>query len=168
MYYALFPHSCCFCKVGSGANVYTAAHALGPYTFRGNIGCNGLPDSVPAAHVGGSSSPRADREGCGLVSANATSVTHAQQNYVFQVGEQFIWTGDRWKSAPDHLKSHDFQYWAPLSFLPDGSIAHMRWVDEFRLELPQDAPAATSGSSHSSDRSSAGRWATEAATTEVR
>merc|ERR1712107_778727 len=28
----------------------------------------------------------------------------------------FIWTGDRWQSAPDHLKDHDLQTWLPLEW----------------------------------------------------
>ena len=32
----------------------------------------------------------------------------------------YMWGGDRWQSAPDHFKSHDFQAWVPFHFSPDG------------------------------------------------
>lgn len=97
-YYALFDSTCCFCKNGSGARVYTASAPLGPYTLRGNI--NRDPDHHP--------------------------VIHAQQTYVATIpspgGPTMLWMADRWGSRPDHIKGHDFQYWAPLHFTPDGAI----------------------------------------------
>ena len=46
----------------------------------------------------------------------------AQQNSVHQIqtasGPQLIWTGDRWYSALDSLKGHDFQFWAPITWGP--------------------------------------------------
>ena len=49
-----------------------------------------------------------------------------------------IWTGDRWMSAPDHMKSHDFQYWGMLDF--DDSkqpprVQPLKWQDSFTLDL---------------------------------
>lgn len=38
--------------------------------------------------------------------------------------------GDRWQSAPDGIKAHDFSYWTPLSFLPNG-IADCPWIHIF-------------------------------------
>ena len=31
VYYAMFGHGCCFCEGGSGVNVFTSSHPLGPY-----------------------------------------------------------------------------------------------------------------------------------------
>ena len=56
-------------------------------------------------------------------------------------------TGDRWMSSPDHLKSHDFQYWAPLNFddaHDPPRVLPLRWLDSFELNLETPALAATS------------------------
>ena len=120
-YYALFGHGCCFCAEGSGVTVLTAPHALGPYSEGEayDVGC------VP-----------------GEPAATCASVVRAQQNAVFAVrtttGEQHVWTGDRWQSAADRLKSHDLQFWAPLqwddSAVPS-RLQRLRWRDSFRLDL---------------------------------
>lgn len=68
-------------------------------------------------------------------------LTGAQQFSVAQVplfagGEPVpVYVGQRFGSADDGLKCHDYQYWAPLSFLADGSIAEMQWVDSFTVEI---------------------------------
>jgi hypothetical protein len=31
VYYVMFGHGCCFCEGGSGVNVFTSSHPLGPY-----------------------------------------------------------------------------------------------------------------------------------------
>ena len=58
----------------------------------------------------------------------------------------FVYTGDRWDSAPDRQKSHDFQYWQPLVWnaCSPPSIAPLHWIDSFTLNLPQEsyAPSA--------------------------
>lgn len=96
--YAMFGHGCCFCATGSGVNVFTATHPLGPWNSLDfyDIGCDNS-----TGHSG-------------ATIGNCASVVHAQQNCVFEVQTsngttQMIWTGDRWMSAPDHKKSHDFQ-----------------------------------------------------------
>lgn len=38
----------------------------------------------------------------------------AQTGTVFSTGVDFVLYGDRWQSAPDHIKAHDFSYMAPL------------------------------------------------------
>jgi hypothetical protein len=45
----------------------------------------------------------------------------------------FIWQGDRWQSAPDRIKAHDFQFWTKLQFGAKGEILPMAWVDHFEL-----------------------------------
>lgn len=112
--YALTGHCCCFCKEGSGTFVYTAPSPLGPYTRQGQIGRY----------------------------ANGTSVTHAQPNDAFPVvgadgSTSWVWTGDQWQSAPDHIKGHDFQYWAPLRFLsgPHGGLDSFEYTTEWSLNV---------------------------------
>lgn len=102
MYVAIVAHCCCFCKAGSGAIVYTAPHPLGPWS-----------QQAGGAQVG--------RLPSGL------SVSAAQQNDVFVVKapdgtEQYVWYGDNWQSAPDHIKAHDLQYWTTLNFTSTGAI----------------------------------------------
>ena len=46
-----------------------------------------------------------------------------------------MWQGDRWQSAPDQLKSHDFTFWKPLDFGKNGSINRITWVDSFMLQV---------------------------------
>jgi hypothetical protein len=39
----------------------------------------------------------------------------AQTGAVWWTGAQWVLYGDRWQSAPDHIKAHDFSYWAALT-----------------------------------------------------
>jgi hypothetical protein len=131
VYYALVGLDCCFCKLGSGVIVFTAASPLGPFTEHGQVGRY----------------------------ANKTSITKAQQNFVITVpttsgaeggppSYSYLWTGDRWQSAPDGLKDHDWQTWLPLEFTDAGAqqqpgaamIKQMVWRDSFTIDV---APAAT-------------------------
>ena len=76
-------------------------------------------------------------------------IVQAQENFVITVNTTstspgastnitYVYTGDRWQSAPDHLKSHDLQYWEPLEFddsVSPPTIAPLRSVDNFTLQL---------------------------------
>ena len=127
-YHASFGGTCCFCAEGSDAIGYTAPAPLGPWTRRGVIG-------------GGASTGR----------------IRAQQSAVFPWVDaatnetQFMWWGDRWQSAPDQNKAHDASFFFPLSFLDDGSVAEMTWLDSFEVEAadtalaPRLAAAAAAG-----------------------
>lgn len=53
----------------------------------------------------------------------------AQQSFVLEIPASavaeasepiFMWGGDRWQSAPDRFKSHDFMAWVPFHFSDDG------------------------------------------------
>ena len=59
----MFGHGCCFCKGGSGVNVFTATHPLGPYNSLDfyDIGCDNSTHS-------------------GATIGNCNSTVHAQQN----------------------------------------------------------------------------------------
>ena len=51
-------------------------------------------------------------------------------------GTQYVWTGDRWQTAPDGKWGHDFQTQLPLNFDDaDGSIIPLEWVDTFELDV---------------------------------
>ena len=71
-------------------------------------------------------------------------VIKAQENAVFVVpgkgGEEdiIVYTGDRWDSAPDKLKSHDFQYWQPLKFNDSNTpptIAELTWEEWIEIQV---------------------------------
>ena len=46
-----------------------------------------------------------------------------------------VYIGQRFGSADDGLKCHDYQYWEPLSLDSSGRVREMAWVSEFTLEL---------------------------------
>ena len=114
-YYALFDHCCCFCGGGSGAIVHTAPHPLGPWTAQNQIGAY----------------------------ANGSSVTQAQQRSVFAYPHAaaepvWVWMGNRWQSAPDGVKDHDFETWLPIEFAPQAGETPplpkpMVWQDSWSL-----------------------------------
>lgn len=70
MYYLLFDRLSCFGPQGSGAVVYTASSALGPYTARGNINRNGPFRESQLSFI----------------------IVPGQQTFVAQVGDSFVWT----------------------------------------------------------------------------
>ena len=47
----------------------------------------------------------------------------------------YTWMGDRWQSTPDKIKGHDFQYWGPLDFAPDGGILPLEPADDWKIEV---------------------------------
>ena len=116
-YYLFFGPTCCFCHQGSGAEVWTATHPMGPWTSTG-LDLNpehGFP---------------------------ATRVIAAQESFVVEYtssgGNGYLYVGDRWTSAPDHLKSHDFQFWHPLEFndtLTPPVPSPLQWVDNFTIDV---------------------------------
>ena len=133
-YYLMYGHTCCFCKGGAGSSVKVAPHPLGPWTDTG-VDINPVAGSMPW---------------------DSDHVIKAQENYVFQVpapaagaaaagaaaaGAEptYVYTGDLWSSAPDHMKSHDLQYWQPLVFNDSNTpptIARLTKVDSFELDVP--------------------------------
>jgi hypothetical protein len=122
-YYALITHVCCFCRQGGGVSVFTAASSpLGPWSSVAyDIGCQNR-----SADVDGCSSSVGEfgEPACG---GQGYSWSGAQQNNVFAVatatGPLWVWTGDRWYSAPDAMKGHDLQHWAPLAWGPPNASA---------------------------------------------
>ena len=72
------------------------------------------------------------------------SLTDAQQNAVIQNVQadgsvEYIWTGDRWQSAKDGIKAHDWQYWSVLEFQKnkDGIElpVQLRWQDHIQINV---------------------------------
>lgn len=103
LYYVLTDAVCPACPQGSGAQVLSSTGPLGPYRVRSNI----------------------NRQ-----SGNGAPILPAQQTWVARIptpdGPVFMWMGDRWQSAPDGIKGHDFQFWVPLEFGPDGELLSLK------------------------------------------
>ena len=113
----------CFCAEGSGVFVHSAAHPLGPWAYRGEVGCRSgdEPHHSPLT------------QGC-WAREHEQSILHAQLSAVIQTpGGQYVLAADRWQQAKDHRKSHDPQAWTPLSFNADGSIAKLTLPARFKL-----------------------------------
>ena len=87
IYYAVFGTCCCYCGQGSPVTVYTSTNPLGPYTTS-----IVLTSGIPAQQT------------------NILEFTHSDGS------AGFIWQGDRWQSAPDRIKGHDYQYWNEIKF----------------------------------------------------
>jgi len=79
-------------------------------------------------------------QGCQYVDPATTSALKSQQSDIFSVDladgtSAVIWAGDRWQQSWDGLKGHDPQLWVPLEFREDGSIAPLRFLDNFMLPI---------------------------------
>ena len=112
LYYVLCGQCCAFCPEGGQVHVFTSTSPLGPYEPRSNI--NRRTDDTNAPIIA------------------------AQQTWVAKIplrgGPVFLWIGDRWGSAPDGIKGHDFQFWsAPLEFKPDGDIQPLKPVGRWDI-----------------------------------
>lgn len=130
-YYLIIGHTCCFCREGAGAQVFVAQQPMGPWTDTG-LDLNPVDPSSGLAQ---------------------DHVIRAQNSFVIQVllkdgSITYIYAGDMWRSAPDKLKSHDLQYWYPLTFASNvkvtvteansvvaPSIASLKKVPDFTLDL---------------------------------
>ena len=109
-YFALASECCCFCSEGGDIEVFAADSILGNYSHEGSI--------------------------------NPSREIPAQQTYVLPLntttGWQYVWIGDRWGSAPDHLKSHDFTYWGLLNWTGAGASRvpqRMEFTNQFVIDL---------------------------------
>ena len=113
--YAMSAPCCCNCVEGSTVMALRSTGIFGPY--------------APAG---------AAASGC-----TVSNLNHSQQGTVVTVpsdapgGVQYLWLGDRWKSAPDHRKGHDLTVFALLGFGSDGGVERLEW-----------APTVALGSAH--------------------
>ena len=119
-YYLMYGPICCFCHQGSGIEVWTAPHPLGPWS---NMNLDLNPNDFFTG-----------RE------------IKAQCNYVIEIkhdsdimDSDYLYTGDLWSTAPDGLKSHDIQYWSPPLQFDDSvqppSIKPLKFVNNFTLNF---------------------------------
>lgn len=117
-YYVLVSVSCCYCGEGGLVYAYRAAQPLGPYALLSEI----------------ARGPNRGRWGGDVCTSSQQTATVSLDGRT-DAGATVVWVGDRWQSAPDGLKGHDFTFWEPLSFDAGGNITHMQWVDNFTLPL---------------------------------
>jgi hypothetical protein len=111
-YYILFGKDCGFCPEGSNIYVKISNEPLGLYR-------NNEPLDI-----------RADK----LINAQSSFVATLNTTE----GKQYIYIGDRWRSAPGiaYYKGHDYQYWSePLQFDRKGNVKPIKWNNEWTVNL---------------------------------
>lgn len=123
-YYLMFGQCCCFCKQGSNSHVMVAESMKGPWT-------DTHIDIDPRLTNHSSISQGQESFIVNVVNGNATSLNSTS-------AATLIFVSDRWMSAPDNEKGHDFQFWAPLHF--DHSVSPplprpLHWIDTFDLDI---------------------------------
>jgi len=111
VYYAVFGQCCCYCASGSPVTFYTASSPLGPYQNGTSLGPN-----IPAQQTH-------------IVAYRSMTKSASSSSW------QYLWQGDRWQSAPDGLKGHDFSYWGPLTFDSEGEIQPLDFQDAFTIDV---------------------------------
>ena len=129
--FALLGGCTCFGLYGSGVAYLTAPSPLGPYTLRSS-------KLDPGCDISATASCYDTGHG-----KTCMPVLGAQQNDVIEYiaadnSTQYIWTGDRWQTAPHHVFGEDPQTWAPLEFDDEEDpprIRPMRWRDSFTIDL---------------------------------
>jgi hypothetical protein len=116
---------CCFCHNGANAFVWVSETGpLGPYAIQSGATPDGLLGNVI---------PFNQSTGMYLIGAQQFSVA---QIPLCGGGEPLpMYIGQRFGSADDGLKCHDYQYWAPLSIRSDGGVAEMAWVSAWSVEI---------------------------------
>jgi hypothetical protein len=136
----IMPSLCCFCPWGAGSTVWRAPHPLGP--FRPDGTWNGEWQSCGAGNGNVSTECRdaatIPQQISSVVRLNAKLLGES----VSSAPSASLWmmVGDRWLSAPDHLKSHDSQAWTPLRFTMAAGLEPARWhngtvADNWAMEL---------------------------------
>lgn len=126
---------------GSPVYVYTSTHPLGPYTQRNILDPpSGASAASPYGVDAAVCSRAAPSPSNTCLGSGGTNSANAQQSDIFQYFDasgapQYMWYGDRWQSAPDGIKGHDFTYWSPLAFAPDGNMTSFGWQDSFVVSV---------------------------------
>ena len=121
VYFVLPGTTCCACRGGSSVYVFTAAHPLQPFVFRGEVAAN--TSQSFDAH-----SPY-------------NWVTNAQASAVFTVGhppeETYVWLGNQWTTSqePGRPRNHDLLYFWPIQFRSDGNISHFEYRETVEVQL---------------------------------
>ena len=114
-YVASVSHLCCFCASGGALQLFRTSVSPLQGWRRAE-----LINTI----AGGTRSPPSNNN-CGLDNSTSTCRVSAQQTYVATLptstnasgpnpDQRLVFVGDRWGSAWDGTKGHDFQHWEPL------------------------------------------------------
>lgn len=141
IYYALCGPLCSTCPKGSEVQVFTSASPLGPFSTQlsANINRSNETNLVPTSAEDTNRFPsmKGKKGWYEFQPQSSVPIISAQETWVanFSVGGQsaYIWIGDRWESTPDGLIAHDFQYWSPLDFTPDGHIQPLKPLGQWGI-----------------------------------
>jgi len=151
-YYALLGPRCVACPQGSETQVFASASPLGPFLTKPEWNINRRAESdVPTiSHQQTNGLGVLTPEGTytvhppkntQIINATNTPIIPAQQTWVAKIptpdGPIFIWMADRWGSNPDGFVGHDFQYWAPMEFGPDGIILPVKNITHWSIMRAQ-------------------------------
>ena len=131
-WYVMAAVCCCFCHNGANAFVWVSESGpLGPYALQ-NGSVSGLLGNVIPFNVS---------SGMYLTGAQQFSVAAIP---LYRGGEPLpVYVGQRFGSADDGLKCHDYQYLAPMAISEaTGQVAEMAWVDAFAVEISVPQPEA--------------------------
>lgn len=106
-YYAFYNILCCYCSDGAFVQVFTSCSPTGPFL---------------------------------KVSESLSNAVHAQETDVVTLYDdsgnaQFLWRGDRWGSADDNLKSHDYTYVGLIQFDSHGVPQPLAFTNQYNLTL---------------------------------
>mmetsp|Transcript_550 Transcript_550/g.1303 ORF Transcript_550/g.1303 Transcript_550/m.1303 type:complete len:372 (-) Transcript_550:26-1141(-) len=124
-YYLFYGATCCFCRMGSGAELWTSTHPLGPWEATGtDLNPLAMPKHIHTQN----------------------HTIRSQNSFTFKVPMKdgtvaIVFAGDLWSSAADNLKSHDLQYWQTLEFDDKGvdnvapAISPFVFQDSITLDL---------------------------------
>ncbi len=153
LYYVLLGPRCAFCPEGTDVAVLISTSPLGPFDKAPNI--NRRPES-DAPTVWTQQTLNVAVPGGTFVYSMTNNINYqnstyqnkplipAQQTWIVKIpmagGPLFIWMADGWRSAPDGIKGHDFQFWSPpLKFNPDdNSILPIQSVANWSLTWSWD------------------------------
>ena len=115
---------CCFCHDGANAFVWVSdSGPLGPYNLQNSTSSwGGIGDIMPFNKTTG-------QYLTGAQQFSVAPLTLADGRILP------LYIGQRFGSADDGLKCHDYQYWAPLNVSADGIVSELSWLNDFTVEL---------------------------------
>jgi beta-xylosidase len=153
-YYALCGPRCFACPGGTEIQVLIASSPLGPYLAKSEGDINRQPRDNPLSNVktetwaisvcssnatGATDNPDGTKKRVSMIIRNINApLIAAQETWVAKIptaGEPlYVWMGDGWDSAPDHIRGHNLQYWSPpLKFGTNGDILPLELAPTWQL-----------------------------------
>ena len=141
IYYALCGPLCATCPKGSEVQVFASASPLGPFSTQlsENINRSNETNIVPTSAEDTNRFPsmKGKKGWYEFQPQSSIPIVPAQETWVANISADgqsaYIWMGDRWGSSPDGLIAHDFQFWSPLDFTPDGHIQPLKLLGQWGI-----------------------------------